>query len=110
MPALRIDERDNVATVFEDNVGPGTEVLVLDKKGRSVTATARAAIPYGHKLALVSLAAGEPIVKYGEIIGLATLAVSPGDHVHVHNLESRRGRGDWGEEGRGRTAGPEGGI
>ena len=94
MPALRMDDLDNVATVFEEGVVPGTVVEIRDKKGRASRLTARAAIAYGHKLALGPIAAGEPVVKYGEVIGLATEAVQAGDHVHVHNLESRRGRGD----------------
>ena len=94
MPALQVDDLDNVATVFEDDAGPGTELEILDQKGTAARVTARAAVPYGHKLALAPIAAGEPIVKYGEVIGLATAAIEPGDHVHVHNLESRRGRGD----------------
>ena len=94
MPALRMDERDNVAMVFEDGVGPGTGLEIFDQKGRTMKATTRAAIPYGHKLALTPIAAGEPVIKYGEVIGWAALAIPAGDHVHVHNLESRRGRGD----------------
>jgi altronate dehydratase small subunit len=37
---------------------------------------------------------GDSIIKYGEVIGVATREIAPGQHVHVHNLESRRGRGD----------------
>jgi altronate dehydratase small subunit len=34
------------------------------------------------------------VIKYGETIGLATSDISPGEHVHVHNVEGQRGRGD----------------
>jgi altronate dehydratase small subunit len=37
---------------------------------------------------------GTPIIKYGETIGSATENISKGDHVHVHNVEGLRGRGD----------------
>ncbi|MDQ6598863.1 SAF domain-containing protein [Bacillus salipaludis] len=37
---------------------------------------------------------GEDILKYGEVIGLATTDIEPGEHVHIHNLEGKRGRGD----------------
>ena len=37
---------------------------------------------------------GTPIIKYGETIGLATEDIKEGDHVHVHNVEGLRGRGD----------------
>lgn len=49
-------------------------------------------IPLGHKLALRDLPAGAVVRKYGEAIGTLTQAVARGDHVHVHNLRSRRAR------------------
>jgi altronate dehydratase small subunit len=50
------------------------------------------AITLGHKFALHALAAGTPIRKYGETIGVATVDIAQGEHVHVHNLASRRAR------------------
>jgi altronate dehydratase small subunit len=50
------------------------------------------AIKLGHKFALHALAAGTPIRKYGETIGVATVDIAQGEHVHVHNLASRRAR------------------
>lgn len=44
------------------------------------------AVPAGHKVALAGVAAGEPVTKYGQTIGYATMQIRPGDHVHVHNL------------------------
>ena len=38
---------------------------------------------------------GELIMKYGEEIGIATKDIVKGEYVHVHNLDSMRGRGDW---------------
>jgi len=48
----------------------------------------------GHKYAVRDIEAGENIVKYGQPIGIASKDILPGQHVHVHNLESDRGRGD----------------
>jgi altronate hydrolase len=45
-----------------------------------------ASIPPGHKLALMPIASGEPVLKYGQRIGLATAAIKRGAHVHSHNL------------------------
>lgn len=92
--ALKVNDRDNVATVFADDVRPGTVIDVRDKKGNSWSVTALEAIPYGHKLALDEIAAGEAVVKYGEELGRASRAIARGAHVHVQNLESMRGRGD----------------
>lgn len=51
-------------------------------------------ISFGHKLAVKEIKAFEPIVKYGENIGLATCDISAGEHVHVHNVDSVRGKGN----------------
>src|SRR5690242_4983158 len=48
--------------------------------------TVRAAVPRGHKVAVAPIAEGEPVRKYNQIIGFATAAVEPGDHVHTHNV------------------------
>ncbi|MBV8896624.1 MAG: altronate dehydratase [Acidobacteriaceae bacterium] len=45
-----------------------------------------APIPAGHKVALRKIAAGESVVRYGNVIGFATQSIEPGEHVHVHNL------------------------
>lgn len=45
-----------------------------------------AAIPQGHKLALVDLPVGAKVTKYGQPIGRASVAIAAGDHVHSHNL------------------------
>lgn len=79
-PALRLDPRDHVAVALRD-VAAG-ETVAVD----GATVSARAAIPFGHKLALRAIAAGEPVIKYGCPIGRATQAIAPGDHVHTHNL------------------------
>lgn len=51
-------------------------------------------IPYGHKIAVRDIKLGELIFKYGEEIGIATQNIKKGDHVHIQNLDSLRGRGD----------------
>jgi len=49
--------------------------------------TLRHAVPRGHKVATAPIPAGEPVRKYNQIIGFATVAIEPGDHVHTHNVE-----------------------
>jgi altronate dehydratase small subunit len=51
-------------------------------------------IPYAHKFALVYMAKGVDVIKYGEVIGAATADIHPGEHGHVHKVESKRARGD----------------
>jgi altronate hydrolase len=43
-------------------------------------------VPTGHKFALEPVAEGRPVRKYGQVIGFATQAIKPGQHVHTHNL------------------------
>ncbi len=52
--------------------------------------TAAQDIPLGHKIALAPVAAGEQVIKYNAPIGNATGAISPGEHVHTHNLKTAR--------------------
>ena len=92
--ALKVNDLDNVATLFSNEGKAGCEVEVKDKKGESFTLCLSNDIPYGHKLALCEIKPGEDVTKYGECLGAATKVIAPGEHVHVHNLDSKRGRGD----------------
>lgn len=94
MFALKINEKDNVATIFEHGAKAGSTAEVTDREGKITRILIRQDIPYGHKTALQDIPAGETIIKYGEIIGKASTAIYKGDHVHVHNVESTRARGD----------------
>ena len=86
--ALVISERDNVATALEALAA-----------GRSIPHGAgelavHESIPAGHKVALAFIAMGQPVIKYGSPIGLASADIPAGAHVHTHNVASSRGRGD----------------
>lgn len=83
-----IHPSDTVATATADlAVGSTVEVA-----GRRVILVQD--IPFGHKFAVTAMAIGSAVVKYGEPIGIATVAIAVGAHVHIHNLVSGRGRGD----------------
>ncbi len=92
--ALKVNDADNVATLFSNEGKAGAQVEIRDKKGESFVMRLENPIPYGHKIALCDIAVGSDIIKYGESLGMATKAIRPGEHVHVHNLDSKRGRGD----------------
>lgn len=86
--AMAINAADNVAVALCDIEGD-----VHVRIGDAVRVMHVAApIPMGHKFATRDLTAGEPVLKYGECIGITTAPVAAGEHVHVHNLESRRAR------------------
>ena len=87
-----LNDVDNVATSLVP-LEAGSEVEV-ELNGECRTITVLDAIPFGHKLAIRLLAPGDDVLKYGEVIGRASDAIQPGRWVHVHNVESVRGRGD----------------
>jgi len=74
---LRLNPRDNIV-VAVDAVAAGA--LAADIQ-------ARARVPKGHKMAVVPIAQGEPVRKFGQIIGFAAQPIAPGDWVHEHNVE-----------------------
>ena len=90
--ALKVSDDDNVATIFAEGITDGTEVEIRDKKGTGETVTVTGDVPYGHKIAVTTIKKGELIKKY------ATADIKKGEYVHVHNLDSMRGRGDWAEK------------
>ncbi len=92
--ALKVHDRDNVATIFATGVQNGDVVELRDPSGSGEKIQVLGAIPYGHKIATREIALGESIIKYGEEIGVATHVIRKGEYVHVHNLDSMRGRGD----------------
>ncbi len=85
--ALRLHDTDNVMIALHP-IPKGTVLI------GSVTAAED--IPAGHKVAVAAVAPGAPILKYGQIIGAASAAIQPGDHVHVHNLGMGEYRQDYG--------------
>jgi altronate dehydratase small subunit len=90
--ALIMHPHDNVATAVEE-IAAGEKVAV-PLAGDFLTLVATEAIPFGFKIALLEIPRGEIIRKYGETIGLATMLISKGAMVHIHNLEGTRARGD----------------
>jgi len=90
--AIVIDPKDNVATVIGTLQAGDTVTARIDS--RDITIEARDAIPFAHKIAIRPIARGEDVLKYGCSIGKATADIPVGAWVHVHNIESQRGRGD----------------
>ena len=90
--AIVLNPNDNVATLIDrGGEADGTVELRGQKQGQVAL---RQDIPFGHKVALAPIPSGSEVVKYGKVIGETTAEIQAGEHVHVHNLDSRRGRGD----------------
>ncbi|MFC5652230.1 UxaA family hydrolase [Paenibacillus solisilvae] len=90
--ALVMDDRDHVATLLRDMQAGDTVHYHLGNVLTSLILLD--AVPFGHKLAIVSIDEGQDVRKYGEVIGRASQSIEAGRHVHVHNIEGIRGRGD----------------
>ena len=86
--AMIIDVKDNVAVASEPIAKGDNAVYVCE--GREVSLPALEDITIYHKLATRDIAKGEPVVKYGEHIGIASSDIKAGEHVHVHNVEGHR--------------------
>jgi hypothetical protein len=82
-PRLLLLAGDDAVYVLTKPVEAGETIRVA---GRDVAMARRLGI--GHKIARRALKAGEPVVKYGAPIGLATADIAAGEHVHLHNLAS----------------------
>jgi len=90
--AIAIKEQDNVATAIKDI--PAGQEAVVGIGEQAIMISVAQDIAYGHKFALHAIAKGEAVLKYNCVIGRATCNIEPGQHAHVHNMESLRGRGD----------------
>lgn len=77
-----INEMDNVGIALED-IKRGGEVRTAE----GTCFTALDEVPFSHKVALVQLAKGDEVFKYGEVIGRCSRDISRGEWVHTHNLE-----------------------
>lgn len=76
---VKLNGTDNVVTVTR-SIELGTEISGI---------TSNQNIPRGHKFAIQDIAIGDPILKYAQKIGYASLQIHAGDHVHTHNVEFR---------------------
>jgi altronate hydrolase len=77
---IHLNAGDNIAVARV----PLSPAQTFNLDGRDVTV--REPIPPGHKVAVVRIEAGAVIRRYGQIIGRASTAIGPGQHVHTHNL------------------------
>ena len=85
--AFRVDPSDNVATLLGD-AAEGATIFIVGSGANSEVA-AREKIALGHKIALASIAEGQPVTKFGVVIGIAMRPIGPGEWVHLHNCRSR---------------------
>lgn len=85
-------DQDNVATAVADVIkGELGRIKLGENENQKVEL--KQDILFGHKFALARIPKGSAVIKYGEEIGVALSDIEPGEHVHVHNVDSVRGKG-----------------
>jgi (2R)-sulfolactate sulfo-lyase subunit alpha len=85
------DEGDSVGVVVVEGVKAGASLTgwIMDQD-KTISCQAANDIPIGHKLAIKPLQANDTAIKYGVDIGRVVAPIAVGEHVHVHNLKTKR--------------------
>jgi (2R)-sulfolactate sulfo-lyase subunit alpha len=84
------DKKDTVGVAVVDvQAGQSLEGRDL-ATNEKVTAKALMAIPLGHKIAMKDFKVGDTVIKYGCEIGRVVAPIKAGDHVHIHNVKTKR--------------------
>lgn len=82
---------DGVGVVVVEGVKSGQELTGwVMKEDQTIQVRVNNDIPIGHKLALRDYAVGDTVLKYNTDIGKIVAPAKQGDHVHVHNLKTKR--------------------
>ena len=85
------DPADNVGVVVVEGLVAGTDMLcVVTHDNTDFRLVVSMDVPIGHKVALADLGVGDTVIKYGQDIGRIVAPVKRGEHVHVHNLKTKR--------------------
>ena len=85
------DEHDSVGVVVVEGLKSGQPLTgwIMDQD-KMIEFDAKSDIPIGHKLAIRPIKEGETIIKYGVDIGRAVKPIGAGEHLHVHNVKTKR--------------------
>ena len=92
--ALVVNPQDNVANLIGSGTKGAVAECTVEGQTESQAIELLDDVPANHKIAFCDITAGDTIVKYGLSIGRASCDIAKGQYVHVHNIESNRGRGD----------------
>jgi len=84
------EAKDTVGVATEDlKAGQTVKGLWMDSQ-ETMEMKSLMDIPLGHKIALSDLKTGNGVIKYGQDIGKVVADIKKGEHVHIHNLKTRR--------------------
>ena len=85
------DKKDNVGVVVIEKITPKQDCacwIMEDDSSTNIQSIDE--IPLGHKIAMVDLNKGDTILKYGHDIGKVVKSIKKGEHVHVHNVKTKK--------------------
>ena len=85
------DEKDNVGVIVIDKITPDQDCncWIMENDG-TVTIKSKSEIRLGHKIAMKDFKEGDTILKYGHDIGKVVKPIKKGEHVHVHNVKTKK--------------------
>ena len=85
------DKKDNVGVVVIEKITTNQDCNCwIMENDDSTKIQSKNEIPLGHKIAMVDLKEGDTIIKYGHDIGKVVKAIKKGEHVHVHNVKTKK--------------------
>ena len=85
------DEKDNVGVVVIETTKKGQDCSAwIMENDKTIKIISINEIPLGHKIALQNFKEGDTILKYGHDIGKVVASIKKGDHVHVHNVKTKK--------------------
>ena len=85
------DEKDNVGVVVIEKIKPNQECNCwIMENDKSAKIQSISEITLGHKIAMTDLKEGDTILKYGHDIGKVVKNIKKGEHVHVHNVKTKK--------------------
>ena len=85
------DEKDNVAVVVIDKTSKNQECSGwIMENDKTIKINSLDEVPLGHKIALKDLKEGDTILQYGHDIGKVVKSIKKGEHVHVHNVKTKK--------------------
>jgi len=85
------DKKDNVGVVVIEKITTNQDCNCwVMENNDSTKIQSKNEIPLGHKIAMEDLKEGDTIIKYGHDIGRVVKAIKKGEHVHVHNVKTKK--------------------
>ena len=85
------EEGDSVGTIVVEGMSSNTKMVGwIMEEDKTLNLTTISDIPIGHKVALKDLETGDTIIKYGVDIGRVVAPIKAGEHLHVHNVKTKR--------------------